>query len=147
MRKGPWTLEQIEDFLGEALIPVRLACNGSTGFPLLASLWFVPIEGHLWCATQASARIVGVLERDPRVGFEVSVEAPPYRGIRGRGRVRLEPGRGEETLRKLLDRYLGGEHSSLARSLLARSDTEVALAIEPETLISWDYRARMSDAA
>jgi hypothetical protein len=146
-RKGPWSPEKIERFLGEFRAPIRLACNGASGHPVLASLWFVPLDGKLWCATQRTASVGTHLSRDPRCAFEVSVEAPPYFGIRGRGLATLHDDRGEEVLRMLIDRYLEDSTSRLARFLLARVDHETAIAIEPQMLVSWDYRERMGDSA
>lgn len=146
-QKGPWSSAEIESFLQQTLIPVRLACNGRSGHPVLVSLWFVPIDGELWCATQRSARMAELIERDPRCSFEVSVESPPYCGVRGAALATLHDERGEEMLRALLNRYLGGTESRLARLLLARADRETAIAIDPQRLVSWDYRERMGDAA
>ena len=145
--KGPWSSAEVDAFLERVRIPVRLACNGRSGHPLLASLWFVPLEDRLWCATQRTASLIRVLERDPRCAFEVSVETPPYQGVRGRGIAELHPERGEAILRTVIDRYLGSDTSSLARSLLARAESEIAISIEPRTRVSWDYRERMGDAA
>lgn len=141
--RGPWSNERIERYLEEARIPLRIACNGPSGHPLMASLWYLPIGSGLWCATQRSAKLASNLERDPRCAFEVSVETPPYRGVRGRARATLHPDRGEEILRRLIDRYLGGSDSELARLLLSRSESETAIEIEPMTRLSWDYRDRM----
>lgn len=144
--KGPWSKSQIERFLEEIRVPVRIACNGASGHPLLASLWFVPIDGKLWCATQRTARVAALLTRDPRCAFEVSVETPPYRGVRGPGLATLHDDRGGEILRTLIDRYLGSSTSKLANFLLARIEHETAIAIEPEALVSWDYQERMREA-
>jgi nitroimidazol reductase NimA-like FMN-containing flavoprotein (pyridoxamine 5'-phosphate oxidase superfamily) len=145
-RKGPWSTAEIERFLEDVRLPVRLACNGASGHPVLASLWFVPSDGRLWCATQRSAGVAKLISRDPRCAFEVSVEKPPYYGVRGRGVATLHPERGEEILHTLIDRYMGASTSRLARFLLARVEHETAIAIEPKTLVSWDYRERMGDA-
>ena len=145
--KGPWSTSQIERFLREIRVPIRIACNGASGHPVLASLWFVPMDGKLWCATQRTASVVAHLSRDPRCAFEVSVESPPYRGVRGPGLAALHEDRGEEILRMLIDRYLEDSTSRLAGFLLARVEHETAIAIEPQTLVSWDYRERMGDAA
>jgi hypothetical protein len=145
--KGPWSMDQIESFLGEVRIPIRIAVNSASGHPVIASLWFVPIEGVLWCATQRTARLVKLLTRDPRCAVEVSLETPPYRGVRGPGVATLHEDRGEEILRVLIDRYLGDSSSRLAGLLLARVEHETAIAIEPRKLVSWDFRARMGDAA
>jgi hypothetical protein len=143
---GPWSGDQVGRFLQDVRIPVRLACNGTSGHPVLASLWFLPSDGVLWCATQRDASIASLLAQDPRCAFEVSVEAPPYLGVRGSGFASLHDDRGEEILRALIDRYLGDARSKLARNLLTRVDRETAIAIEPRTLLSWDYRERMGAA-
>ena len=46
-------------------------------------------------------------------------------------------------LRQMLERYLGGTTSKLARWLLSRAEDEVLITIEPLRLFSWDYRERM----
>jgi hypothetical protein len=144
--KGPWSKEQIESFLRDTRVPVRLACNGTSGHPVLISLWFLPLGDKLWCATQQTARVASILTRDSRCAFEVSVEKPPYYGIRGPALATLHDDRGEEILRKLIDRYLGNSRSHFARFLLGRVEHETAIAIEPQALVSWDYQERMGDA-
>jgi hypothetical protein len=146
-QKGPWSTDQVHEFLGGVRIPLRIASNGAAGFPVLASLWFVPEGGRLWCATQRGSSVVSLLSRDPRCAFEVSVETPPYRGVRGTGVATLHDDRGEEILRVLIERYLGDTDSKLASFLLARVDQETAIAIEPQTLFSWDFKERMGAAA
>lgn len=143
--KGSWNIDRIEHFLRDTRVPLRVACNGANGHPVMASLWFVPIEGKLFCATQRSARVVSLLSQDPRCAFELSVEAPPYRGVRGQGAATVHPARGEEILHRLIDRYLGDERIPPAPLLLARVEHEVAIAIEPQSLVSWDYSHRMGD--
>ena len=146
-RKGPWSPDETERFLREFQGPVRLACNGASGHPVLASLWYLPEDGKLWCATQRTSSVVSHLIRDPRCAFEVSVESPPYRGVRGPAVAQLHPDRGEEILRMLIDRYLVDSTSPLVDFLLSRVENETAIAIEPQTIVSWDYRERMGEAA
>ena len=145
--KDQWLEPEIQRLLDETRIPVRLSCNGASGCPVLASLWYLPEDGRLWCATQRSANVAKLLARDSQCAFEVSVESMPYRGVRGQGLATLHDDRGEEILLKLLDRYLGDSKSQLARSLLAQVATETAIAIEPKTIFSWDYTERMTGSA
>ena len=145
--KDQWLEPEIQRLLDETRIPVRLSCNGASGCPVLVSLWYLPEDGRLWCATQRSANVAKLLARDSQCAFEVSVESMPYRGVRGQGLATLHDDRGEEILLKLLDRYLGDSKSQLARSLLAQVATETAIAIEPKTIFSWDYTERMTGDA
>jgi hypothetical protein len=144
-RKGPWTPAQIDRFLTESRIPARVACNGSSGHPILGSLWFMHADGSLWCAMQRTASIVSALQRDPRCSFEVSLETPPYRGVRGAAMATLHEERGEEVLRMLIERYLADRPSQLASLLLARAESEIAIELQPRTMASWDYHARMRE--
>lgn len=144
--KGPWSEDQVERFLNTTTVPLRLACNGTSGFPVLASLWFMEAGGRLWCATQHDADVVSLLERDPNCAFEVSVESPPYFGVRGQARATVHTEQGEDVLRQLMDRYLDDDNSSFAQFLLDRVDGEVAIELAPEALVTWDFRKRMRAA-
>lgn len=141
--KGPWDVTRVANFLDAERSPLRLAVNGREGFPMVCSLWFRYQAGMIWCATHESALINRLLVDDDRVAFEVSVNDPPYYGVRGQARVERSAAAGERELRALLTRYLGGTDSGLARWLLSRAAGEVALALRPVWLTSWDFSARM----
>ncbi len=143
--KGPWSRRDVDHFLANTPIPVRLAVNGASGHPVLASLWYTHQGGTIWCATQRGSSIVSSLARDPRCAFEIAPDGLPYHGLRGQALASLHDDRGEEILRLLIERYLGDPSSGLARWLLGRADSETAIALAPRTLVSWDYRKRMRD--
>lgn len=144
LRHGsPWTIDRVSRYLRDATLPVRLACVGSSGTPLVCSLWYLFDGEALWCASQADAVVLRRLRADPRVGFEVAGDEPPYKGVRGQGRAELRPADGVRVLTELLDRYQGGRDTPLARWLLARADREVAVRIDIDWLTAWDYSARM----
>ncbi len=141
--QGPWSEARVRTFLEQEALPLRLAFSASDGCPLVASLWYRFQEGALWCATPAHARVVALLEKQSRCGFEVSVNEPPYRGVRGRGHARLDAERGREILRALVPRYLGEEPTRFSRWLLERPTPEMAIRIDVERLTSWDFTERM----
>lgn len=142
--RGPWSRDEALGFLDGAVIPLRLALRDPEGWPRLTSLWFVPRAGEIVCATQAGSRLARHVAAAPECAFEVSGDAPPYHGVRGRARALVDPGLGAEVLRALIQRYLGGLDTPFARWLLSRAATEVAVRLDPVTLETWDYRARMS---
>jgi nitroimidazol reductase NimA-like FMN-containing flavoprotein (pyridoxamine 5'-phosphate oxidase superfamily) len=144
---SPWTVEQVTRYLRDATVPVRLGCLGAAGAPLVCSLWYLFDGEALWCASQPNAVVLRRLGADPRVGFEVAGDDPPYKGVRGQGRAELRPADGARILAELLDRYQGGRDTPLARWLLARGDREVAVRIDIDWLTAWDYSARMAPAA
>lgn len=143
---GPWTQEEITQFLLQGRFPMRLACIGLDGFPRVVSLWYRYQNAKLLCVTHRNSHVAKLIRNDPRVGFEVAPNEPPYHGVRGQGTVGLEPLGDKDTLEMLLGRYLGGARSSLGEWLLSRSEEELLLTIEPCRMFSWDYRERMADA-
>lgn len=145
-RTGPWSASRVRGFLAEARIPMRLAANTSSGFPVVLSLWFLPEGDEILAVVHRDARIAKRLETDARCAFEIAPNEPPYLGVRGQATVSLEPEGAPELLERLLDRYLGSNDSSLARFLLGRADEELVVRLQPSWIGSWDYSRRMEDA-
>ena len=139
---GPWDADGVTRWLEGARIPVRLSVLAPRG-PLVVSLWYHFDGEAVWCATRSGADVVAHVSSDPRVGFEVAPDLPPYRGVRGTGRAEVVPDRGADTLELLLDRYLDAVNAPLADQLRGNADDEVALRISSLTLTSWDFSARM----
>jgi hypothetical protein len=143
---GAWSRERAERFLERVTVPVRIACRTPGDELWLLSLWFAHDDGALHCATAADAAVVAYLDHDDRVAFEVSTNAPPYRGVRGRGTATVGPDPEKAVLRALIESYLGGTDSRLAASLLSADREEVHIRITPSRLYSWDFTDRMRDA-
>lgn len=143
MKSGPWSHGQIQSWLDATVIPLRLATAGREG-PIVTSLWFVHEAGSLWCATQGSSTVAQRVRRDARVGWEVSPDTPPYRGVRGRGRAQIvdDEMRAREVLAQVIARY-GQQGTQLEAWLLSRASSEVALQIPVTDVTSWDYAPRM----
>lgn len=143
VHSGPWDSRAIEGWLDETVIPLRLATTGGHG-PIVQSLWFAYDDGALWCATQTDSVVTGRVRQEPRVGWEVSPDEPPYRGARGRGTATVveDPDLAGDVLRRLIARY-GQSGTDLERWLLSRVSTEVALRIDDLVVTSWDFSPRM----
>jgi len=142
VRSGPWSPDAIAEYLAGATIPIRLASSGKH-FPLVQSLWFLYDQDSLWCCTQADSVLAKRLHRDDHVGFEISADAPPYRGVRGKGRAQIEPDAAAHILPRLVERYLGAEPTEFSAWLLSRIDNEIAIRITDLSVSSWDYSTRM----
>lgn len=142
---GVWSPDEVEQFLTETTVPIRVSCRTPRDDLWMLSLWYEYADGEFRCATGADADIVDFLQSTADVAFEVSTNEPPYRGVRGRGTASLGPDHDKNQLRRLLDRYLGGTDSTLAESLLAPEREEVRIRITPEKLYSWDFSERMSE--
>ena len=143
--RGPYSPAEIDDFLDGAVIPMRLATVGPTGWPLVVSLWFLRHGDEILAATRPTSTLVAFLNQEPRCGFEIAGDDPPYKGVRGRAEVILDDHARGPVLELLLNKSLGGTSSPLARKLMADAADEVCLRLRPRSLVSWDYSARMSD--
>ena len=138
-------LKQIEEYLRAIRIPLRLSCTTQSGWPMIVSLWFRYQNNKLFCATQNSAKIVGYLQNDPRCAFEISADLPPYCGVRGQALARIDDKMGSQVLEQLLVRYLGGMDNQLAKNLLEKRKTEVAVILDPKKIFTWDLSNRMTN--
>lgn len=143
---GPWAKSRVREFLAETCIPVRLAANTDTGFPIVLSLWFLPEGDDLLAAVHRSSRIAKRLTDDARCAFEIAPDDPPYRGVRGQAVAGLRAEGAADLLERLLHRYLGSTDSSLGRFLLGRAEEELVVRLTPSWIDSWDYSRRMEDA-
>jgi nitroimidazol reductase NimA-like FMN-containing flavoprotein (pyridoxamine 5'-phosphate oxidase superfamily) len=142
--RGALSKSEIETFLADRPIPVRLACRTPADHLWMVSLWYRYRDGRLICATAKKADIVRFLEHDPRVAFEVSTNDQPYRGVRGRGVATITADEDKAALRTLLERYQGGTDTPLAEQLLREDRKEVAITVEPAVVYGWDFSDRMS---
>lgn len=143
---GPWTKSKIAQFLADARIPMRLAANTDSGFPVVLSLWFLPEGEELLAAVHRDSRIAQRLKADPRCAFEIAPNHAPYRGVRGQAIASMVPEGASALLERLLDRYLGSSDSRLGRFLLGRAEEELVVRLRPVRIASWDYSKRMEGA-
>jgi nitroimidazol reductase NimA-like FMN-containing flavoprotein (pyridoxamine 5'-phosphate oxidase superfamily) len=141
---GAWTGAEIESFLGEARIPLRVAIQGAKG-PLIVALWYQYEKGSLWSCSPSHSFVVQALEVHSEVGFDVSTNDLPYKGVRGRCHAYCNDTESKRELEHLLRRYLGGTDNGLARWLLARPVTETVIRFDIDWLTSWDFTPRMGD--
>ncbi len=141
--RGTWDGTEVETFLEETTVPMRLATHRPDGSLWLVTLWYRHRDGTLECSTKADAHVVRFLRTDREVAFDISTNQIPYRGIRGNGTATVSADPDKAVLRDLLERYLGGTDSSLANWLLGEDREEVSIRIEPREVYSWDYSDRM----
>jgi hypothetical protein len=141
---GPWSIEQIQEYLRTTVIPIRLSVHGLSGAPVVASHWFTYDDGVLRCAVRDGSFIDRCLSVNAACGFEIARDDPPYRGVRGRGDATRSTDRDKALLKSLHDRYLGANDTAFRKWLANRNHDETAIAIKPARWTSWDYTCRMT---
>ncbi|MAT49961.1 MAG: pyridoxamine 5'-phosphate oxidase [Porticoccaceae bacterium] len=134
---------ELEGYLHTMTIPMRLACLGSNGFPLVASHWYRYQDGELFSALHQNSLVARHLRENPRCSFEIAADTLPYRGARGQGIAHLHREGAGECLEQLIVRYLGDTDSKLAQWLLSRRNEEYMVRITPRWITSWDFTERM----
>ena len=143
-RNSAWDRKGIARFLDGAVVPLRLGIESKRS-PLIVTLWFEFRDDAIWCAAHRDSLVVKVLQDNPACAVDISTNDIPYRGVRGAGTATCLPDEGADALARLIERYLGGDDSRLARWLISRRKDEIALRITPNWLTSWDFSERMSD--
>ena len=134
-----------EDLIVDPKIPIRLAFIKPDGTPNVISLWYKQVGEKIYCATKNSAKIVSYLTDNPKCGFEIAADKPPYKGVRGTGSARIIQDKGQEILKMVMSKYLGDKESTLSKFLEKNSSSEVAIEITPAKLFVYDYTKRMKD--
>jgi nitroimidazol reductase NimA-like FMN-containing flavoprotein (pyridoxamine 5'-phosphate oxidase superfamily) len=141
---GPWSKSQIDSYLYESTIPIRLSAISSNGWPIVVSLWFIFESDRILCASRKQAKVIDFLKNNSRCAFEIARDSPPYYGVRGQGNATLQDDNNGKVLKRLHDRFIGEKETPFRRWLLENKDDEVVISIQPSRLMSWDYRARMT---
>ena len=137
--------DQINSFIPDVKIPIRIGFAKSDGVSAVISLWYVCKYGKIYCAVQKTAKIVSYLQKNPVCGFEIAADKPPYKGIRSEGPIRILNETGAYVLDLLLDKYLGEIESTLSKFLRDNSKTEMTIEITPQKIFHYDYSERMND--
>ena len=137
--------DQINRFIPDIKIPIRIGFIKSNGVPAVVSLWYVCNNDKIYCAAQKTAKIVSYLQKNPVCGFEIAADKPPYKGIRGEGDILILSETGAYVLDLLIDKYLGEKESTLSKFLKNNSKTEIAIQITPQKIFNYDYSERMKD--
>ena len=123
--------QNLEILIPREKIPIRISFMKSNGFPSVVSLWYTHANGRIYCAVQKTAKIISFVQKNPKCGFEIAGDMPPYKGLRGEGTVNVLQDKGKEILETLIEKYLGAKESTLSRFLRDNSKNEVAIEIIP----------------
>lgn len=136
---------QMNQTISDTKIPIRIAFVKPDGAPSIISLWYEQIGDKIYCATKRTAKIVSYIQNNPKCGFEIAADKPPYKGTRGTGHVKIIESQGQEILKILMKKYLGDKESTLSKYLSSNAENEVALEITPQNIFIYDYSKRMKD--
>jgi PPOX class probable F420-dependent enzyme len=128
-------VEDLGDLLELPLVAV-LATYQRDGSVLLSPVWHQWRAGGFDVVTHHSDVKAMHLRRDPRASIVVCDDAPPYRGIELRTRVRLATTGVHEIMERLARRYLGDAEGA---AYAERGGDDTLIRLEPGELRAWDF--------
>ncbi len=100
-------------------------------------------KGAIFIETSKDSKKINNLKKNDKIYFCVDDGNPPYKGIRGKGSVRIltNPDTNLPIVEKIMLKYLGSTDHPMAKVLLenVRNGNSVVLEIMPKYYSTWDY--------
>ena len=138
------TENQIKDFLSNSKLIIHIATIDEKGQPNIHPTWyyFDTTNNKFYIETTKSSKKVENLIRNNLIYYCVDVPHLPYKGVRGKGKVRIHEGVDHNIpiAEKIMVRYLGSLAHPIATSVMerVRDGDSVILEITPSFYSTWD---------
>lgn len=135
----PMTEEETMKFLAESKALLRLASIRRDGYPDVHVMWFNYSNDKIYTSTHKETRKVENFRLNNKVGFTIDLDTTPYKGVRGRGVVKLidDANLSTKTLTKSILKYIGTLDNPVAKQLLSIAPDEYVIEITPLYLSTW----------
>jgi nitroimidazol reductase NimA-like FMN-containing flavoprotein (pyridoxamine 5'-phosphate oxidase superfamily) len=134
---------EIDAFLANTKIPLRLGTTNSKGEPNIHPVWYQYVINKLYFMSYKDAVKVRNLKHNKTVYFSVDTDAMPNTGVKGKGTAIIvkDTGKALSLSEKIVAKYLGDLNSSMAKSMIdeVRKGSEVLVEITPHYFSTWDY--------
>jgi nitroimidazol reductase NimA-like FMN-containing flavoprotein (pyridoxamine 5'-phosphate oxidase superfamily) len=146
---APLTEEEVKDFLTNSKLNVHLGTVDEKGDSNIHPVWyyFDNSNNKLYTETSKSSKKTDNLRRNNTIYYCIDEANPPYKGVRGKGKVRILEGDINHNIpiaEKIIVKYLGSLDNPIARSLIdgVKKGDSVILEITPSYYSTWDYSKR-----
>ena len=101
----------LQAFLAEPGVLMRIAVVRADGSPLVTPIWFLHEEGAIYFTPRKYSEWFGCLRRDPRAALCIDEQNLPYRKVLAEGRAELVHDVGEDDIwreryRRIARRYV-----------------------------------------
>ncbi len=135
--------DEIQQFLANGKIPMRLATIGGDGSPVIYPVWYHYAKDRLYLFSRKNARKMEDIVRNNKVYFSIDTETFPNKGVKGKGTAKMisDPSEGVPVVERMLEKYLGDTKSSCPKAMIesARKGSAVVVEIRPHYYTVWDY--------
>ena len=129
------TEDEIRNFLGNSKLNIHIGTIDSKGDPNIHPTWyhFDVTNNKFYIETSKSSKKKENLDRNNLVYYCVDDPNPPYKGVRGKGKVKIheEIDHNIPIAEKIMVRYLGSLAHPMATSLMT---------LKMEIQLSWKLR-------
>ena len=137
------TETQTVDFLSKSKLNLLLGTIDESGEPNVHPVWYLYDNGKLYVETAKTAKKTKNIRNKNSVYFCVDDETMPYKGVRGKGTVRiLEDIQSNIPLaEKIMIKYTGNLENEVAKFLMdgVKNGFSVLLEITPKYFATWDH--------
>ena len=134
---------QTIDFLRSSKLNLLLGTIDDSDEPNVHPVWYLYENGKLYVETEKNAKKIKNLRKKKTAYFCVDDEKMPYRGVRGKGDVKIIED--VKTIlpiaEKIMLKYTGSLDNKIAKFLLdgTRSGHSAVIEIAPRYYATWDH--------
>ncbi len=135
--------ESLQTFV-QAQELLRLAFLDSQGYPRIAPLWFVVMDGHYFASTGTSSAKWKAIQRDSRIGWVIDGgERSHYKGVSMRGHAKevTDFAQRSQIYHLLGMKYFGSDTDPKFIEIFGAVDDPetVYFQLEPNGGMAWEY--------
>jgi nitroimidazol reductase NimA-like FMN-containing flavoprotein (pyridoxamine 5'-phosphate oxidase superfamily) len=136
---------EIIKFLLDSKLNLHLGTIDPDRYPNIHPTWYIydDTKDVILVETAKQSKKTSNLKKNDKIYFCVDDGNPPYKGIRGKGNVRIssDPETNLPIAEKIMLKYLGSIDHPMAKILLenVRNGNSVILEIKPKYYSTWDY--------
>jgi general stress protein 26 len=137
--------QEIKDFLTTKVLNVHLGTVDESGHANIHPAWFFfdDTKEKIFVETGRHSKKMENLTRLDTIYFCVDDSSPPYKGVRGKGKVKVyyDVNFNVMIAQKIHLRYLGNLEHPMAHELIdaIKKGQSVVLEISPKYYSTWDY--------
>ena len=142
---APLTENEISNFLTNSKLTIHIATLDRKEEPNIHPTWyyFDATNNRFYIETSKKSRKTENLNRKNVIYYCVDDPTRPYKGVRGKGRVKIHQDitHNIPIAEKIIVRYLGSLEHPMARSLMSsvKNGDSVILEVTPSYYSTWDY--------
>ncbi|HEX6377593.1 MAG TPA: pyridoxamine 5'-phosphate oxidase family protein [Nitrososphaeraceae archaeon] len=136
---------EVKDFLSDSKLNLHLGTVDKDDYPNVHPTWYLYDEskGVIFIETGKESKKTNNLKRNDKMYFCIDEGNPPYKGIRGKGDVKIlsNPDTNLPIAQRIMVKYLGSIDHPMAKLLLenVKNGNSVLLEITPKYYSTWDY--------